>query len=300
MTEIKKAYKNSGTKVFKKRQWQNLNIVFISPLGVKIEIGEGTKYRIEKSEEVFNSLMLSPIDDRMYREREISVSVILTNMKDAKEISDFFVPNVAYTLNILADNTRYTTTARIHKTLSMTGIENLFGTNEKPSSIKIELISENGVFFEENAQRITQNSQSQDLFKYPYYLPKQDNDYFMFEVKMPQKMILINNMANEENGIEARVLSYSKMINPTFINETTGKSMTIECILEKGDVMEIDTGTVSAPYIKINNEMRYNLKRLFDKWFKVEKGPNMIRFATENKEENCELLIIYRNKYRGL
>lgn len=311
MTKIKKIYSNLTTENYpnakvqneyenSNRQWKRLNIIFIHPNGKKFDIGEGTNFRIEKSEDLFNSLIVAPIDDRIYLEREILISLILDDMKYAKNVTSFFAPNINYTLDILADENRYTTIARINKTLSLSGVESLFGTNEKPASIKINLICDNPVFYEQNAYEITQNSQSEDLFKYPYYLPKQNNEYFMFEIKLPQKLILINNRGNDSNGIEARIKAYSKMINPTFINETTGQVMSIEVILEKGSVMEVNTGTLGAPYIKINGEIKHNLKSLYHKWFKIEKGANMIRFATENKEENCELIITYRNKYRGL
>lgn len=282
------------------RQWDNLKITFLNPNGKKFEIGENTNYRIEKGGDLFSSLMVSPIDDRVYSEREITVSLILSDMKDTRVITDFFTPNINYNLDILADGQNYVTVARINKSFSISGIESLYGTNEKHATVKLNLICENPVFYEQQAKVITEDTQSKDLFKYPYYLPSSNNEYFIFELKLPQRLIIIDNKGNDANGIEVKITAYAFLKNPTLINETTRQSMTIEANLEKGNVMEINTGTLGNPYVKINGEIQYNAKRLFDKWFKIERGINMIRFKSENGEENCEVVLYYRNKYRGL
>lgn len=120
---------------------------------------------------------------------------------------------------------------------------------------------------------------------------------FICSLALPLVPVNVNNTGGESNGFLLKINPKSTLVNPTITNETTGFSMKMLITVRAGDTLEIDTENKS---VKVNNTYYQNIKRIMDNWLVMEQGSNTIKFEADSGAGNAEVLLYFRNKFRGL
>lgn len=127
-------------------------------------------------------------------------------------------------------------------------------------------------------------------FKLPFHLRRRG-----------ESQTAVNNGGNMDTPV--LVEFYGPAVNPVVKNETTGEAIKINCTLEDGEILEINTDFgVKSVFKKSGNE-RTNLNQVIDissRFFWLRPGINQLSYDSNNKEAVHKVSITYRERYLGI
>lgn len=90
---------------------------------------------------------------------------------------------------------------------------------------------------------------------------------------------------------------------PTIFNSDTGEYMTIDTILNKGDVLRINTNKGSKSIVKIVNGVETNIINYLvygSTWLQLETGVNNFTYDAGAYAERLEVIFEYHHQYEGV
>lgn len=261
-----------------------------SPTGAQI-----CKYTIKKDNGLFNSIMSF---DYKSNERSIPIEVYINSMLDIRDFRDFFESTSSYELaevydlEILANEVYYYGTCILEDSYDITEIEDLYGS--KTATVKLDLTMNDPFFYSSYSYTQSIGSGTTPCFELPIAMNKA---FYLFSLVAPLVPHIIDNKGNEDNGIIIKIVSTLNLTNPKIINETTGFTMGLILKTDLHDTIEIDT---KLKTVRVNGKIILNAKCIGDKWMKLERGVNVMKFKAEHGENNASVTMSFKDKYRAI
>lgn len=120
---------------------------------------------------------------------------------------------------------------------------------------------------------------------------------------MPNKKTSVINDGEFETGVEISLRALADNIStPTIYNADTGEYLTVNVVLNKGDVVRINTSKGSKSIVKIANGTTTNIiNSLGDgsTWLQLEAGINNFTYDVNNADR-LEVIFEYHHQYEGV
>lgn len=278
------------------KQWSDLYFILTKADNRTLTLGSD-KYPIAKNNDLFNSLLTF---ENMEKERKIPIEVYINNANDINEFINFFEATkynnrYRYSLATFFNGNKYNSTITTDdQAYEITKVEDLYGTETQPTStIKLELIMDDPFFYSDFSYNEEIGVGTKALFKFPY----KPNGKLIFSKTQSLQPHIIDNEGNEDNGVIIIITSSENLKNPKIKNDTTGLSMGFNLSASLNDIIVIDT---IKKKVEVNGTEVFNVKNLFDKWLRLEKGKNQISFSATSGAERCKVRIKFYKKYRGI
>ena len=278
------------------KQWSDLFFILTKADNTTLTLGSD-KYPIAKNNDLFNSLLTF---ENMEEERKIPIEVYINSVEDINEFINFFEVTkynnkYRYSLTTFFNGNKYNSTITTDgQAYEVTKVEDLYGTETQPTStIKLELVMNDPFFYSDFSYDEEIGAGTNALFKFPYNI----NNTLIFSQTKSLQPHVIENEGNEDNGVIIIITSAENLKNPKIQNDTTGLSMGFNLSTSLNDIIVIDT---IKKKVELNGLEVLNVKNLFDKWLRLEKGKNQISFSASSGAERCKVRIKFYKKYRGI
>lgn len=280
-----------------KRVWSNLEFILTdTDTNETLHLGESSKQfnSIAKSNEMFSALMTYSIDEE--EGRSIPIVLNLKSMNDTALLNKFLNPSKEYDLKIIKDGANYYSRC-IALEPEIENCDDLFGDSQKgiTYTINLQLLNSRNYFESDPISSSSVGSTLENHFLLGVSYPSDIDDY-VISVYKPLEPVLINNIGGDTLGFELTIKPNSPLVNPVLYNLTTGFSMKILINAKVGDVLIIDTRQKT---VSLNGQYYENVKQIQDNWLKLELGYNTIKFDADTGGQDADVVLTYRNKYRG-
>lgn len=278
-----------------KRIWSNLEFILTEiNSGAILRIGETaeTYKSIDKNEDMFNSLLTFTENEN--EGREIPITINLRNMSETEYLNSFLNSSNEYELQIIKDGSNYFTKCTALKP-DLEGVKDLYNEDIIKYTINLKLLDDWNFFESEPVYTLSIGTTLNSFFGFGIAYPLDITDY-KFSTSLSLQPVILNNKGGDNIGFELSIKCNKALKNPILYNLTTGYKMQILIEAKGGDELLIDTRNKT---VSKNGEYFENVKKIQDNWLRLQLGYNTIKFSADSGANNCDVLLTYRNKFRG-
>lgn len=278
-----------------KRVWSNLEFILTdTDSGNTLHLGESsaTYPSIVSDEALFNSLQSFTIEED--EGRTIPIKLLLRNMNETAFLNSFLNPNKKYNLKVIKDGLNYYTQCTVLAP-EPAGIDDLYGDSQKgiTYTVNLQLLNNRNYFESAPISLKNANINLEACFMFGVSYPL-DLDTYVFSLQLSQSPIIVH--GGDIVGFTITIKPQEELVNPIIKNITTGMEMKIFIKAKIGDTLIIDTRDKT---VSLNGVFYENVKRIQDNWLKLESGNNTLQYDADTGGGSCDVVLTFRNKYRG-
>lgn len=278
-----------------KRVWSNLEFILTdTDSGNTLHLGESsaTYPSIVSDEALFNSLQSFTI--KKDEGRTIPIKLLLRNMNETAFLNSFLDPNKKYNLKVIKDGLNYYTQCTVLAP-EPAGIDDLYGDSQKgiTYTVNLQLLNNRNYFESAPISLKNANINMEACFMFGVSYPL-DLDTYIFSSQLSQSPIIVH--GGDIVGFTITIKPQDELVNPIIKNITTGMEMKIFIKAKIGDTLIIDTRDKT---VSLNGVFYENVKRIQDNWLKLESGNNTLQYDADTGGGSCDVVLTFRNKYRG-
>lgn len=120
---------------------------------------------------------------------------------------------------------------------------------------------------------------------------------------IPNKVTTVMNDGEFSTGVEIVMRALSDRIStPTIYNSDTGEYLSVDAVLNKGDILRVNTNKGSKSIVKIVNGIETNIINYLangSTWLQLEAGANNFTYSV-NDADRLEIIFEYHHQYEGV
>ena len=139
-----------------------------------------------------------------------------------------------------------------------------------------------------------------NLFEFPFAIPEEG---IAISEITEDKNAEITNMGTDQTGLEIVIDAINPVVNPYIENITTGEILKLNTIMQKNDIIKINTNRGSKTIKLYRGDQVINLINSMtndSKWMVLTPGTNGLIYGADAGVDNMTVKISFRNLYGGV
>lgn len=235
------------------------------------------------------------------RELEIrgSIHAETTDMMQTlkENIINLFLPKKEITVNHFYGGRNRTIVAIARKTPAFT-FTNI------PSIMRYTIqLQASDPYWRDDSESLVQIANWTGGLRFPLRIPKGRG--VTFAVKSPSLIAVVYNSSAIMVGMKFSFIASGTVVNPQLFNINTREFFQVNCTMEDGEVITVQTGTDKTVTrkkagITSNYIGKIDLAGGGSSFMELEPGDNLFRYSAEVGEDMLEVKISFYNKYAGV